>query len=114
MGRNKFGNKPITIDCINFPSKAEGSRYLQLKLMAQSGEITKLRVHPPFVIVNDFTYRGKKVRGITYVPDFTYLDLRDNELVAEDVKGRLTDVYKLKAKLFKKRYPKYRLVEVFM
>jgi len=38
-----------------------------------------------------------------YVPDFRFI--RDNKIVVVDFKGMRTEAYKLKAKLFRQRYP---------
>jgi hypothetical protein len=42
------------------------------------------------------------VRAIKYRADFQYIE--GGQIVVEDVKGRKTDVYKLKKKLFEYRY----------
>jgi hypothetical protein len=89
--RSKFGNIRTEIDGINFHSKKEAARYLVLKEALAAGEITDLRLQVSHqIIVN-----GKKI--CRYISDFEYLE---NGLpIVEDVKGRLTDVYKLKKKL---------------
>jgi hypothetical protein len=47
----------------------------------------------------------QKVQAIHYEADFEYFDLEVGRLVAEDVKGFFTDVFQLKSKMFRRRYP---------
>ena len=112
--RGKYNARPVTWYGIQFDSHAEGERYLKLREKQDRGEITALEVHPVFVLEPPFIYRGKRIQAITYAPDFTYQEGRT--LVAEDVKGgkaTQTEVFRLKAKLFKRKYPQYdfRIVE---
>ncbi len=61
--------------------------------MEEQGEIYDLRVHPkPW-----FSLDVNGVHICSYAPDFTYWV--KEEFVVEDVKGFLTETYKLKAKL---------------
>ena len=91
--KHKYGAKPVVIDNIRFASTAEGNRYLELKLMKQAGLIEDLQLQPRFQLrVND-------VLITTYIADFRYKDRETGEWVVEDVKGVLTDVYKIKRKL---------------
>ena len=46
---------------------------------------------------------GTTHRKIEYVADFMYID-KDDKKIVEDVKGMMTDVYKLKKKLFLNLY----------
>ena len=70
----------------------------------ESGDISDLQVHPTFELFPAFTDRtGKQQRAIIYEADFSYI--QDGVLIVEDVKGALTEVFKLKQKLFLARYP---------
>lgn len=78
-----------------FDSKAEASRYHELRLQLRLKEITKLRCQPEFPL----TVNG--VRVGRYYADFQYVN-SDGEAVVEDVKGgKATDtpISKLKRKL---------------
>jgi hypothetical protein len=97
MRRAKYGSRRITIDGHNFMSEKEGRRYRALMLLKAAGEIDTLVLQPRFPLVVE----GQKI--CTYVADFSYLT-RDGKLVTEDVKGVLTDLYKLKKKLVKALY----------
>lgn len=61
--------------------------------------ISELKRQVPYEILP----KNGKEKPIHYVPDFTYVE--DGKLVAEDVKGYKTDVYRLKRKMFLYRYP---------
>ncbi len=76
-----------------FDSQAELSRWNELKLLRDAGVITNLRrqVSYPFVI-ND-------LKICTYRADFVYFDRQLNQEIVEDVKGHVTEVFKLKRKL---------------
>lgn len=92
--RNKYGNVRTEVDGIKFHSRKEAARYEVLRDMQAAGSITNLRLQVPFrLLVND-----KLV--CRYISDFVYTNTDGAEIV-EDVKGRLTDVYKLKKKLMK-------------
>lgn len=110
--QNKYSNRRGD----GFDSQAEASRYDALLLLEQAGDISELCVKPRYVLVDAFTtFRGERVRAITYTPDYQYRER--GRLVCEDVKGgkaTQTEVFKIKAKLFKLRYPdiELRIVEV--
>ena len=101
--RHKYNAKKIVIDGIEFDSKKEAERYLELKMLEKAGKIKDLKLQPAFLLQEGFYYRGKAIRQITYRADFEYVDEKGNKVV-EDVKGVETPVYKLKKKLFLKKY----------
>lgn len=104
--RNKYHVAPAsarTMDGIRFDSKAEMRRYQELLLLQRSRQIRGLELQPEFVLVDPFTSRGRKYRGIRYRWDFRYLE--DGCVVVEDVKGHATEAYKLKRQLFARQFP---------
>ncbi len=100
---NKYHAKRIQINGIQFDSIKESQRYAELKLMERTGQISNLSVHPTFVIVEGFEWHGEKVRPVKYEADFKYIE--NGKDVVEDVKGIMTDTFKIKIKLFKSLYP---------
>ena len=102
--KHKYNAKAVVIDGIRFPSEKEGERYLELKMLEKAGKIKDLQLQPVFLLQEGFYYQGKAIRQITYRADFKYVDEK-GRVVVEDVKGFKTDVYKLKKKLFLKKYP---------
>lgn len=100
---NKYRNRKTIIDGIKFDSKAEARRYVELKLMQDAGHIKDLRLQPKFTLQESYkNNKGKTVRAITYIADFTYF--QDGKNVVEDVKGVETKEFKLKKKLFENKY----------
>lgn len=101
-GRSKFHAKKTVVDGITFDSRKEADRYLVLKGMEEDGSIEDLRRQVRYELVPAFDVDGKHYRPVYYVADFVYVE--DGREVIEDVKGVRTDVYRLKSKLFARRY----------
>lgn len=101
-GRSKYRAKKTVVDGITFDSRKEADRYLVLKGMEEDGLIENLRRQVRYELVPAFDVDGKHYRPVYYVADFAYVE--DGKEVVEDVKGVRTDVYKLKSKLFARRY----------
>jgi len=95
MRKNKYNNKRVTIDGINFQSEAEGDRYCDLKLLERANEIMGLELQPRY----DFEHNGVKIGY--YKADFRYYDVKKMKNIVEDVKGVKTAVYNLKKKMMK-------------
>lgn len=102
--RNKHGAVKVRADGYTFDSKAEYRRYVGLKLVEASGQISQLTVHPRFLLQAAYTARdGEKVLKIEYVSDFSYWE--NHVKIVEDVKGHPTDLFKVKWKLVRKLFP---------
>lgn len=101
-GRSKYRATKTTVDGITFDSRKEADRYLVLKGMEEDGLIEDLRRQVRYELVPAFDVNGKHYRPVYYVADFVYVE--DGKEVVEDVKGMRTDVYRLKSKLFARRY----------
>ena len=106
----KYRAKKTEIDGIKFDSKKEAKRYIALRELEKKGNIEKLTLQPRFLLQEGFRKNGKAYRKIEYVADFMYE--QDGKLIIEDVKGIKTDVYKLKQKLFEKRYSDLTIKEI--
>lgn len=98
----KYHARKTTVDGITFDSRKEADRYLVLKGMEEDGLIEDLRRQVRYELVPAFDVNGKHYRPVYYVADFVYRE--DGQEVVEDVKGMITDVYRLKSKLFARRY----------
>ncbi|UVX69664.1 MAG: Protein of unknown function (DUF1064) [Namikivirus sakae] len=103
-GRNKYHAKKTTVDGITFDSRREADRYLVLKSMEEDGAIEDLRRQVRYELIPAFDVDGRHYRPVFYMADFAYVE--NGREVVEDVKGMRTDVYKLKSKLFARRYGK--------
>ena len=104
MKHAKYGNTKMAIDGITFDSKAEASRYAELKILERAGQITGLELQPKFTVLDKYTIGGRKERAVIYIPDFKYTDTKTGVEVVEDVKGFETKDFKIKRKLFESRY----------
>lgn len=101
-GRSKYRARKTTVDGTTFDSRKEADRYLVLKGMEEDGLIEDLRRQVRYELLPAFDVDGRHYRPVFYVADFVYVE--DGKEVVEDVKGMRTDVYRLKSKLFAKRY----------
>ncbi len=100
---NKYRNRKTIVDGITFDSKAEARRYVELKLMEDTGHIKDLKLQPKFELQEKYkNNKGQTVRAITYKADFSYIE--NGKLIVEDVKGVETKEFKLKKKLFENKY----------
>lgn len=90
---SKYYAKKTERDGIVFASQREAARYCELKRLERAGKIQDLRLQVPFILVE----RSQYGRAIKYIADFVYNE--NDQMVAEDVKGYQTDVYKLKKRL---------------
>ena len=100
--------KRKVVDGIEFRSTLEANVYQLLKLWEQAGAIEALQVQPIFVLQP----KQPGMRAITYRADFSYMRntaalgfVRCMKRVVIDAKGYRMEVYRIKAKLFRARYP---------
>jgi hypothetical protein len=84
-----------------FDSKAEGARYVHLRLLERGGYIRDLECQPKFEIHAADVDRTKVA---VYRGDFVYVDCATEERTIEDVKGVATSTYTLKRKLVEAEY----------
>lgn len=104
---SKYHNKKVQIDMYVFDSIAESRRYKELALLERAGQISELELQPKFLLQDGFKKNGKTYRAIYYIADFRYVE--NGKVIVEDVKGKETEVFKLKHKLFEYKYPEYEL-----
>lgn len=111
---SKYKNIKVEYDGINFDSKKERDRYVELKTLYNYGKIRELKVQPRFTLMKSFMKDGKRVRPIEYVADFMYKDIETGKYIVEDVKSEATktDVYKIKKKLFHRIFKNLTIVEI--
>lgn len=109
---SKYRNKKTIVDNIEFSSKKEAGKFLELKDLEQKGHIKDLRLQVPFILQEGYTIDNKKIRPIIYVADFVYMENLNGDIpmwkeVVADVKASAkyqTEVYKLKKKIFEYKY----------
>jgi len=107
--RHKYNAVKTEVDGITFDSKKEAREYQSLKLLERIGAIADLQLQPAFILQAGFVDgNGRKVKPIVYKADFAYT--QEGRRIVVDVKGVQTPVFKLKAKLFREKYPELQLV----
>lgn len=102
--RSKYNAKKISVDGITFDSQMEANYYCRLKLMLRAGAIDGFCRQARFVITEG--KNGEK--GVEYVTDFVVF-YPDKTYRIVDVKGMKTEVFKLKVKSFREKYPKLKI-----
>jgi hypothetical protein len=100
----KFNAKKTTVDGIQFDSKIEAQYYLHLLKLKEEGKISGFITQPTFTLQEGFKKNGKTYRPIKYVADFAITYASGNKEIV-DVKGYETSDFKIKKKLFEKKYP---------
>lgn len=109
---NKYKNKKIVIDGIEFDSRLEANRYCQLKILERAREIKDLRRQVEFIIQPSYKKNNKTIRAIKYIADFVYYDVKKKKTIIEDTKGFKNEVYRIKKKIFEYKYPELEIVEI--
>lgn len=110
---NKYRNKKTVVDGIEFDSKAESNRYIELKLLEKAGQIKDLSLQVPFELIPSYKKNGKTIRAAKYIADFVYYDNEKEKQIIEDTKGFKTEEYKLKKKLFEYKYRDLEITEIY-
>ena len=106
----KYNNRKVEIDGHKFDSKLEAQYYEFLNRKKATGKIKDFSLQPRYTLQETFKRDDKTYRSITYIADFEVLH-NDGSTQVIDVKGMMTDVFKIKAKLFTKLYGKLYLVK---
>ena len=95
-------------ETVKFPSRAEASHYDALYKRLKAGKIEKLTLQPTYVISTSYTVNTTKTKSgkskigkLKYTPDFKYTE-KDRVIVVE-VKGKKTEAYQMRKKLFIER-----------
>jgi hypothetical protein len=98
---SKYRNEKCESGGIKFDSKREMMRWHDLVQMQARGEISELELQVPFILAEPVVIAGRKRPALRYVADFVYE--RDGKTVIEDVKGRITEGYRIKRHLMAAR-----------
>ena len=100
----KYHSKKVELDGHVFDSKIESRYYEQLKWLEINKQILFFRLQPRYLLQEAFKKDGKHFRKIEYIADFEIHHL-DGSIETVDVKGMETAAFKIKKKLFEKKYP---------
>lgn len=107
---NKKTQRVIGKEVYKFDSLKEARHFDKLYAMAQRGLIEELTLQPSYDLIPKQSWNSKTLRKITYKADFRYK--QNGKTYVIDVKGMLTDVYKIKMRLFLLQNPDVIFVEV--
>ena len=91
---NKYHSKKVEYDGINFASRLERDRYIELKQLEKAGIIKNLQLQVKYEVIP----KQKGERAANYIADFVYEDAQ-GVTVVEDTKGFRTRDFILKRKL---------------
>jgi len=95
----KHNNKKTEIDGIIFDSKLEARFYTYFK---NRNDIEILELQPKFILQEKFRHEWKWIREISYFSDFKIKT--HNQIFIIDAKWQKTEVFKIKEKMFLKKY----------
>ena len=95
---NKYGNKRVEVDGHKFASKKEANRYYLLRWRQDAGEISDLKLQPRYPLVVEGIKLGE------YRADFSYIEVKGDLTIVEDVKGVQTPIFRWKSKHFNAQY----------
>lgn len=102
-GAGKYHAHRMEVFGHRFDSKREVKRFLTLLTWLHKEEIRNLELQPQWKLKGngDFlryppTPRNSKGRIITYAADFRYVNIKENRIIVEDVKGFDTDMSRIK------------------
>ena len=102
---SKYRSKKTWVDGLCFDSRKEADYYCQLKMLVRAGEIDGFIFHGKMIVAEG---TDKDNRATTYEPDFVVLyPGQKYEIV--DTKGVETQVFKVKVKALRCRYPKLKI-----
>jgi hypothetical protein len=106
--KNKYGARKKEIDGHVFDSTKEAEAYRWLKALESAREISALHLQPRFCLQEGFlsVATGHRVRAIYYVADFSFDDSGRTCVVDVKSKATRTAAYRIKAKMFRAKFPK--------
>jgi len=96
---SKYNNKRVTVGDETFDSQREMERYHHLLIMQRAGLIQQLQRQVEFILAPAVTIGGRKRPPLKYVADFTYVEKDATVKTVEDVKGVVTEGYRIKRHL---------------
>lgn len=100
----KYGNGRPIVEGIYFDSQLEADKYSELKLSLHMGVIAGFCRQPEFILLEGLGL----TRPETYRADFIVFNL-DGTYEIIDTKGFCNEVFKIKAKQFKHKFPRLEL-----
>ena len=103
--RGRYGSYKCEVNGITFDSVMEARFYAFLLLQKAGRKIKNFERQVPYELLPKFkTKAGKTIRATDYIADFVITE-KDGSQKVIDVKGKKTEVFRIKEKLFMNRYP---------
>lgn len=96
---SKYGNERVTWNGQKFDSRREMERYSHLLMLERAGHIQQLERQVVFILAPAVVIDGRKRPALKYVADFTYVEQGATVKTVEDVKGKITEGYRIKRHL---------------
>lgn len=108
---SKMRNVKTVVDGIKFDSKLEADYYCQLKIRVRTGEIESFTRQPKFLLTDTLRKNGQTFKKMYYIADFLITFPSGSQMIV-DCKGKKTQVYINKRKIFEEKYPHLTIEEV--
>lgn len=86
MAKSKYGNKKVTVDCIEFDSKLEADYYLHLKQLHKDGVVESFEMQKQYILLDAYVMNGKKRQSMKFTLDFV-VHYADGTVQVVDIKG---------------------------
>lgn len=99
--RNKYGAIKTRVGDVVYASKVEAEVCQMRRLEVKAGHIDEYEEQKEFII----DVAGKRI--CIYISDAFFRVVKTGKYVIEDVKGKETDVFRIKKKLVMALYPEY-------
>lgn len=96
---SKYGNQRVTWSGQTFDSRREMEHYSHLLLLERAGHIQQLERQVVFILSPSVVIGGRKRPPLRYVADFTYVERGATVKTVVDVKGVVTEAYRIKRHL---------------
>lgn len=100
-GDSKYRNQVIETPDGRFDSKAEHKYWCRLKLLEKAKEVKDIRRQVVYELAPSVPVAKRKRPALRYVADFVYWDCAKNAEIVADVKGAVTEGYRIKRHLMK-------------
>lgn len=94
---HKYRNKPCEVDGQKYRSKAEAEHHAYLLMLERCGKISGLRREVPYILAPAVVLGGRKKPALRYYADFVFNE--DGEQRVQDVKGKVTPLFRAKKHL---------------
>jgi hypothetical protein len=108
---SKMRNVKTVVDGIKFDSKLEADYYCQLKIRVRTGEVESFTRQPKYLLTDTLKKNGVTFKKMYYIADFLITYPSGSQMIV-DCKGKKTQLYINKRKMFETKYPHLTIIEV--